>query len=151
VSAFGRVLAVTTRGEGFGPGGRVGKPRRGRRPGEHRLRRVLTTRAGSTAARLEQGSEVGVLARRSGCSSWRSGRAGVVVELASRMLLGATLATRPVQAILIVVSRDDVRAILWSARRSETADRLDRRGGNSSWHGGGEDQRRGYSLAVGAG
>jgi hypothetical protein len=72
---------------------------------------VLTTRAGSTAARLDEGSEVGVLARRSGCSSWRFGRAGLVVELASRTLHGATLATRPVQAILIVAFRDDVGAI----------------------------------------
>ena len=112
---------------------------------------MLTTCAGSTAARLEQGSEVEVLARRSGCSSWRSGRAGFVVELASRTLHGATLATRPVQAILIVAFRDDVGAILWGARRSETAGRLDRNGREGSWHGGGEGQRRGYSLAVGAG
>jgi hypothetical protein len=52
---------------------------------------------------------------------------------------------------LIVAFRDDVEAILWSARRSETADRLDRDGGDGSWHGGGESQRRGYSPAAGAG
>jgi hypothetical protein len=67
------------------------------------------------------------------------------------MLLGASLATRPVQAILIAAFRDDVRVISWSARRSETTDQLERDGGNSSRHGGGDDQRWGYSLAVGAG
>jgi hypothetical protein len=52
---------------------------------------------------------------------------------------------------LIVAFWDDVRAILESARRSETADRLDWSGGNGDWHGGGEGQRREYSLAAGAG
>lgn len=141
-TAEGARLRARARGNhmrgGLRSGGRIGKPRRGRRPGEHRLWRVLTTRAGSTAARLEQGSEVGVLACRSGCSSWRSGRAGGVVELASRMLLGASLAARPVQAILIVAFRDDVRVFPWGARRSETTCRLERSDGDGSWHGGDE-------------
>lgn len=109
---------------------------------------MLTTRAGGTAARLEQGSEVGVLARRSGCLSWRSDRAGLVVELASRTLLGATLATRPVQAILIAAFRDDVEAIPWGARRSETAGWPGRSYSDGNWHGGGKGERWGYPLAA---
>jgi hypothetical protein len=64
------------------------------------------------------------------------------------MLLGASLATRPEQAILIVASRDDVGVISRSARRSETTDQLERDGGDGSRHGGDDGQRRGYSLAV---
>jgi hypothetical protein len=56
-----------------------------------------------------------------------------------------------VQAILIVAYRDDVEFIPWSARRSETARRLEQNGGEGSGHGGGEGHRRGNPPAVQAG
>jgi hypothetical protein len=67
------------------------------------------------------------------------------------MLLGSSLAARPVQAILIVAYRDDVEFIPWSTRRSETARRLEQNGGEGSGHGGGEGHRRGNPPAVQAG
>jgi hypothetical protein len=67
------------------------------------------------------------------------------------MLFGASLATRPEPVILIAACRDDVGGISWSARRSETADRLERGGDKGGKHGGGDGQRRGYSLSVEAG
>jgi len=57
--------------------------------------------------------------------------------LALRMLLGASLATRPVQAILIVAFWDDVGGFPWGARRSSTARRVRRGVGDGSRHGGG--------------